>query len=247
VKKRSAVAVTMLATMMAGCSSVPKPPVVDESRKVQANSSTAVELEVCRVQNADLRAELRESRQLADGRSAALAQAFVNQAQRHPAVPTLATAAMPAAQAPVASKARQDAPNLIWTVHFAFNSAALSVPASDLQRIVDAAKGAAYTVVKGRTDGRVESPGESRIAQERTNAMYEVLLRGGVDPRKIALQYQAIGDHVADNSTAEGRAANRRVEVELYRVAPERVVLMAEMADVAGKRYRKPDDPARAE
>jgi outer membrane protein OmpA-like peptidoglycan-associated protein len=79
----------------------------------------------------------------------------------------------------------------------------------------------------------METPGESRIARRRMAAAYGVLLKGGVDPHKIGLQYQPVGDHVADNETPEGRAANRRAEVEVYPVAPERLAVQAGTAAAA--------------
>jgi hypothetical protein len=38
---------------------------------------------------------------------------------------------------------------------------------------------------------------------------------------RIRVTWQASGDTVADNGTAAGRDANRRVEIELYPVRPE--------------------------
>jgi len=205
-------AIAVLALTVVSCSSAPpKPPEVDDSGRRPANSKTSVELQVCRGDLAGSRADLLDARKLAEGASSALAQVTAEEL-RCRITPAVATA-------PSAPPAR----NVVWTLHFAFDSPEIDATADEVARLAEAARAAAYVVVKGRTDGSIETPGESAIAQRRTAAMYDLLLKGGVDPRRIALQYQPVGDRIADNTTVEGRAANRRVEIELYPVAPLRL------------------------
>jgi outer membrane protein OmpA-like peptidoglycan-associated protein len=221
---RTGIAAAILAVGIVSCSSSPpKPPEVDESRKRAANSASAVELQACRGELADARVAVSEARGLAEASSAALAQVTVEQFRHAPEAPAAAGAAL----------ARTDA-NVVWTLSFGFNSSRIDATPEELQRVVDAARTAAYVVVKGRTDGLVETPGESAIARRRMAAMYAVLLKGGVDPHKIALQYQPVGDRVADNDTNEGRAANRRAEVELYPALPARLAVHGLSTAAAG-------------
>jgi len=216
-KPRSGIATALLAVGIVSCSSTPpSPPEVDESGKRPANATSTVELQVCRGELSDTRVEVNEARQLAEASSASLAQVSVEQIRRAADAPSVQLAAAPAGAA---------GGNVVWTLRFAFNSSSIEASPGDLQLMVDAARGAAYVVVKGRTDGVWETPGESTIARRRMTAMYDVLLKAGVDPHKIALQYQAVGDRIADNDTDEGRAANRRAEVEIYPVLPERLVV----------------------
>ena len=218
VQPRTGIATVVLAVGIVSCSSAPpRPPEVEESGKRPVNSMNAVELQVCRAELADARVEVSEAHQLAEGSSAALAQVTVEQFKGLSVLPTPVQAAV------VPARAAQG--NVVWTLRFAFNSSRIDATAEELQRVVDAARAAAYVVVKGRTDGVMETPGESTIALRRMKAMYDVLLTGGVDPHRIALQYQPVGDRIADNNTDEGRAANRRAEVELYPVMPERLVV----------------------
>ena len=217
IQPRTRIATALLAVGIVSCSSAPpKPPEVDESGKRPANSTSAVELQICRGELADARLEVSEARRLAEGASAALAQVTVEEFRRKAGSVPLEPAAAPA---------RASGGNVVWTLWFAFNSSRIDATAEELRRVIDAAKSAAYVVVKGRTDGAVETPGESTIALRRMAAMYDVLLKGGVDPHKIAVQYQPVGDRIADNTSDEGRAANRRAEVELYRVPPERLAV----------------------
>ncbi len=223
---RTGIATAILAVAIVSCSSTPpRPPDVDESGKRPANSAGAVELQVCRGELADARAQMSEARKLAEGSSAALAQVTVEELRR--------IAGPPAPLQRAAAPARTPESNVVWALRFAFNSSRIDATAEELQRVVAAARSAAYVVVKGRTDSVMETPGESTIAQRRMAAMYDVLLKGGVDPHKIALQYQPVGDRVADNMTDEGRAANRRAEVELYPVLPERLLVHGDPAVAA--------------
>lgn len=218
IQPRTGIVTALLAVGIVSCSSAPpKPPEVDESRRRPANSSSAVELQICRGELADARLEVSEAHKLAEGASAALAQVTVEEFRRAGGSPP----PVPAAAAP----ARSGGGNVVWTLGFAFNSSRIDANPAELLRVVEAAKTAAYVVVKGRTDGLLETPGESTIARRRMAAMYGLLLKGGVDPRKIALQYQPVGDPIADKQTDEGRAANRRAEVELYPVLPERLAV----------------------
>ena len=210
------------AGLLGACASPPKPPEVNESGRRPANQQSAVELQVCQGELAQMRGLVIESRKLAEGSSAALAQVVVGEFAR------VSGPQVSDAKGPVpGGSARSGAPaaNVVWTVRFGFNSTRLDVAPEELRRVIDGARAAAYVVVKGRTDGSVETAGESQVAQGRMEAMYDVLLKAGVDSRKVALQYQSVGDRIAENQTREGRAANRRVEVELYPVAPERIVV----------------------
>jgi outer membrane protein OmpA-like peptidoglycan-associated protein len=190
---------------------------VNESGRRPANQQSAVELQVCQGELAQMRGLVIESRKLAESSSAALAQVVVGQFQRvsDSKAPAPGASAQPGALGA----------NVVWTVRFGFNSTHIEVAPEELQQVIDGAKAAAYVVVKGRTDGTVETAAESKVAQGRMGAMYDLLLKAGVDARKVALQYQAVGDRIAENQSSEGRAANRRVEVELYPVAPERIVV----------------------
>jgi outer membrane protein OmpA-like peptidoglycan-associated protein len=220
IRPRSAIATAVLAAGIASCSSTPpRPPEVDESRRRPANSENSVNLQICRGELADAREQVLQARRLAEANSGTLAQVALEQLRRTPdAVAPVQTAAVPG---------RPGAANVVWMLRFAFNSSKIDASPDELQRVVDGARHAAYVVVKGRTDGVVETAGESTIAQRRMAAIYDVLLKGGVDPQKIALQYQPVGDRIADNQTEEGRAANRRAEVELYAAPPERLAVHA--------------------
>lgn len=100
-----------------------------------------------------------------------------------------------------------------YRVFFDFGQAALHVPDSMRADLLAAARSAARIRVKGRTDGTAYAPGDERIALYRALAMRDYLVKQGVDATRVELQFASAADYLADNSTPEGRAKNRRVEV----------------------------------
>lgn len=186
--------------VLGSCTSPPKPPTVDESTKRPANSAMAVELQVCKNDLQNTRISASESRRLADSAAAALAQVATRQQ------------ALALLQAPQA--------NSIYAIRFDFGSARLFVPADIAAPLIEDARSAPLVLLRGRTDGSVDSPAESRIARERAAAVRDYLVSAGVDAAHIRATYQPAGDHAADNSSPAGRRMNRRVEIEVYRALP---------------------------
>lgn len=188
--------------IVSSCGAPPKPPTVDESRKRPANTSMAVELQTCRheLQNARLMA----TESIRNTEASSIAAARLAQQQQALLQSTSSTAQR----------------NLLVPVLFAFGSTRVTLPDADAARIVDAARGAPLILLRGRTDGSVESSVESAIARQRAAAVERWLVEAGIEPARIRTTWQPVGDHAADNSTLGGRALNRRVEIEVYRAAP---------------------------
>ena len=186
--------------LLSSCSSPPKPPTVDESSKRPANSAMAVELQVCKSDLQNTRILATESGRLAESTAATLERLAARQQ------------AMAAMQAPQA--------NSVFTVRFEFGSTRVVVPADAASALIEDARSAPLVLLRGRTDGATDAPGESRIARERANAVRDYLVAAGVDPARIRATYQPAGDHAADNTSPSGKGMNRRVEIEVYRALP---------------------------
>lgn len=186
--------------LLGSCSTPPKPPTVDESKKHPANDAVAVDLQSCRNELQDTGILLAEATRSAQA-SAALAQQARQLALR-----------------PVALE--KPAANGIYTVRFDFGKTRVAISPEVASALLDDARNAPLVLLRGRTDGTADSLAESRIARERAAAVRDYLLAAGIDPTRIRATYQPIGDHAADNSTAAGRSINRRVEIEVYRAAP---------------------------
>ncbi|MGY4831822.1 OmpA family protein (plasmid) [Sphaerotilaceae bacterium SBD11-9] len=100
-------------------------------------------------------------------------------------------------------------------VQFEFGKADFKPSAEVAGVLVEAARLADLVNVRGRTDSKVAGPHDAELARSRAVAARDFLVEKGVDAKKIKVYSLAAGDRIAPSDTAEGRAANRRVEIEL--------------------------------
>lgn len=101
-----------------------------------------------------------------------------------------------------------------YRYQFAFNKTHLVIPQSDsIALLVDALE-APTVLIRGRTDGPRHSRGDEQIAHGRATAARDYLIDRGIDASKIRIDAVSGGDYIAPNTTPEGRALNRRVEIQ---------------------------------
>jgi len=98
-------------------------------------------------------------------------------------------------------------------VTFTDNSQYFAPPREIRARLIEMAKHANIVEVRGFTDSTQPSATSKTLAKGRADAAKRFLVRRGVDGRKIRVEYEPAGKFVTDNSTVEGKAANRRVEI----------------------------------
>ncbi len=143
----------------------------------------------------------------------------------HP--PSRATVAAATAQiAKIDARIADDA-KIILLVHFDFNSADFNPPPDVRAKLLKDAALASLINVRGRTDSAVADAGDARIALARALAARDWLVKHGVSKSKIRVFSEAAGSFMADDSTASGRALNRRVIIELLGSAAARGELRA--------------------
>lgn len=80
-----------------------------------------------------------------------------------------------------------------------------------------AARTAALIYVSGRTSTQKPSAADEAMALRRALAARAYLVRIGVSPLKIMVNFASGTDFIANNATPEGRAQNQRVDIELVR------------------------------
>lgn len=112
--------------------------------------------------------------------------------------------------------------NLAADTAFDFNKSDLNVDGkSKLDALVDGLKGVAIDVVivVGHTDSVGSDSYNQRLSLARADAVKRYLVGKGMDHQRIRTEGRGESQPVADNATAEGRARNRRVEIQVVQTA----------------------------
>lgn len=129
----------------------------------------------------------------------------------------LAAAEVPSANAapvsqPAAPAAAEPQAEIV-RVSFADNSQRFTPPREIRTRLVEMARAAKSVEIRGFTDSAQPSPTSEALAKGRAAAAKRFLVRHGVDGNKVRVEYESAGNFATENTTVEGRAANRRVEI----------------------------------
>jgi outer membrane protein OmpA-like peptidoglycan-associated protein len=201
-----------IAALLTACSSPPMPPSVDDAKRRPVNASTAIDLQMCRSELAATGIVLTETLNAQQRESALMRRVTVNPPS---------TSNPSAGTSPVAPAA----PNQIFVINFPLGSADVNLASESLQKLLTQVRSAQLIVIRGRTDAKFDSPGQTRLAQRRSEAAYSLLLKAGSLPSNIRLSWQGAGDPHATGGQAADRQANRRVEIELYQTKPDVEVL----------------------
>jgi outer membrane protein OmpA-like peptidoglycan-associated protein len=72
-----------------------------------------------------------------------------------------------------------------------------------------------YITVEGHTDSTGSAEHNQKLSGRRADAVRDLLVEGGVPAARLSVKGYGETDPIADNSTAEGRQANRRVQLEI--------------------------------
>jgi outer membrane protein OmpA-like peptidoglycan-associated protein len=100
-------------------------------------------------------------------------------------------------------------------IQFADSSATItedSIPTLQEALELLAADPGARLEIAGHTDDVGPAEGNTRLSQRRADAVREWLIANGADAERLVAVGYGEGQPLADNSTEDGRAANRRIE-----------------------------------
>ena len=129
----------------------------------------------------------------------------------------LAAAEFPSvnAQAPVAPAfpAATEPQAEVVRISFADNSLYFAPPRKVRAHLVEMAQSAKTVEVRGFTDIAQPSATSEALAKGRAAAAKRFLVRHGVDGKKVRVEYESAGKFATENTTVEGKAVNRRVEI----------------------------------
>ena len=149
-----------------------------------------------------------------------------------PAPPPPPAAPAPAPKpAPAAAPAPKPAPPAVVAqkvtfaadAFFDFNKAVLKPEAkAKLDDLTGKLKGITLEVIiaVGHTDAIGGDPYNQKLSVKRAEAVKAYLVTKGIEPNRIYTEGKGKKQPVADNKTAEGRAKNRRVEIEVVGTRP---------------------------
>ena len=132
-----------------------------------------------------------------------------------PAAPAAAPAAKPAVVAQKVTFAAD--------AFFDFNKAILKPEAkAKLDDLTGKLKGITLEVIiaVGHTDAIGGDPYNQKLSVKRAESVKAYLVTKGIEPNRIYTEGKGKKQPVADNKTAEGRAKNRRVEIEVVGTRP---------------------------
>ena len=124
-----------------------------------------------------------------------------------------------------------DAGAVVVRVGFPTGSTVFQPAPTLADALIKAAHAADRINLRGRTDSKVAGPSDPRIARDRALAARRFLIENGVAPSKIGVYSLAAGDFSAPSSSPEGRAINRRVELEF--ISPRITALGSQAITVA--------------
>jgi outer membrane protein OmpA-like peptidoglycan-associated protein len=230
-KKLTAIAIAC-AILAAGCSSIPKPPMPDGSDRQPVNSTAKIEAFQARTaeETANFNERSALSRQvdsLKEQVSELKAYLVMMQAAQASTAPlTKPPAAQPSKIEAVKSGRIEPigttggetmevrAQSVVFRITHPFGKTAFNVSPDTAAKLLLAAKDAKHIDIRGRTDAAHDDAVDRDIAMMRALHARRYLIEHGVDPKKIRWSSLASGGYVADNSTPEGQAKNRRVEIE---------------------------------
>lgn len=106
-------------------------------------------------------------------------------------------------------------------VSFANGSASFRPSPTSAATLLSASD-AAMVTIRGRTSTNTQTGRDETLALARASAARSYLIRRGVSPLKIMVNYASASDFVADNTTVAGRLENQRVEIDLVHVPTDR-------------------------
>ena len=136
------------------------------------------------------------------------------------AAPTAAAPAAPAAAAPTAPAPVVDAQKVTYAADafFDFDKSVLKAEGkAKLDDLVSKVKGINLEVIiaVGHTDSVGSDAYNQKLSVRRSEAEKAYLVSKGIEKNRVYTEGKGEKQPVADNKTAEGRAKNRRVEIEV--------------------------------
>jgi OOP family OmpA-OmpF porin len=140
-----------------------------------------------------------------------------------PAMPAPAPAPTPAPAPPAPPKPTSEKVTFAADAFFDFDKSTLKPEAkAKMDDLVGKTRGVALEVViaVGHTDSVGADGYNQKLSTSRANAVKDYLVSKGIEKNRVYTEGKGEAQPVADNKTTEGRAKNRRVEIEVVGTRP---------------------------
>lgn len=237
---KKVLALAVAGALLGGCASAPKPVVPQGSSREPINNKAEIEEFQKRTawmrEEREQRSQLTQTvqmlaRQVQELKIIVAAQQHNAELQRPKALPVVVKSASPAIKKASWRRPALTQPSgkeglvvddgaVVFRLSHDFAQTDFEPSQSFASQLLRAARESARIIIRGRTDAKQEDEANRKVALMRAIQAKRYLVRHGIDPEKIRMFYLSAGDHLADNSTAEGRAINRRVEIEAHGMDP---------------------------
>jgi flagellar motor protein MotB len=110
--------------------------------------------------------------------------------------------------------------SMLFSVPCAFGDAGFTPSDTLRQLLLDVASHSPRIEVRGRTDADAFNNIDHALALRRAQQARHFLIRHGIAANRIHASALAYGGHAADNGTEDGRAQNRRIDIEVMDIDP---------------------------
>ncbi len=206
------VASVVCVALLAGCSSPPAAPTVDDTIRRPVNKPETLALQTCKSELSATKASLTEE---VTSRRAVPAVRLVG------VTPSGGPLPLPIQDTGLGSNEMRIEPNQVATVVFELGASNFNPAPPQREDLIKRARAAKFIVVRGRTDAAVDSALQTNLAKRRAQAAFEFLTtEAGIPAQLVRVTWQGAGDYAAAGDSAASKQANRRVELEFYPIAP---------------------------
>ncbi|QBC45850.1 OmpA family protein [Iodobacter fluviatilis] len=208
----SLMASAIASVMLSGCMTPPPAPTVDGTKRETVNAPESVESLAMRSQLAEAKQRLRLlETEVKDLKQSYEASVVAYQEAKE--------ASGTQAVKPVNQKAKtvyvSPTPQKLFVVNYPFNRTEFRPNRELHNNLIPSALESDKVEIRGFTDSPKHDPANQKVAMLRANGAKAFLVSKGVPSEKITISFQSHGSFIADSTTVEGRAQNRRVEIEV--------------------------------
>lgn len=227
-KNSTSFSFAILIITLTGCSTMQAPTIPDGNSRIPINSANQIENykthtteEVTRNnENAELNLKINNLNQQINGLKTYATMLQIN-AEANPPTKQLQSSTIELTKAPsiqsIGNKGESIEirdQSIIFRKTNPIGKTEFKPSATFEEQLLKAAKNSKHIEIRGRTDAEFDNEIDRVIALERAFRARKFLILHGIDANKIRSNSMTSGGHVAENKTPEGRAKNRRVEIE---------------------------------